>query len=112
MGFELERSGDDYAFTAAPDTLDEDTLISVFIELITAFSDGKEEIIDAAKDRLIKTIACKAAIKANRETGEKEMAELIRQVKALENINTCPHGRPIIIKMTKKELEKEFGRTL
>ena len=39
-----------------------------------------------------------------------EMKKLLDDVLALENINTCPHGRPIIVSMTKKEIEKEFKR--
>lgn len=112
MGFDFKMTGTGCSIKAAPDTMNEDTLKNVFLELITAFSEGREEIIDEAKDRLIKTIACKAAIKANRDMGTEEMKELILEVKRLEVLNTCPHGRPIIIRMTKKELEKEFGRTL
>ena len=73
---------------------------------------GFVRIFDAVRDELLHTVACKAAIKANHRLGTVEMYELVRRVFALENINTCPHGRPIIIKMTKKEIEKEFGRTL
>ena len=112
MGFEFKITDNGCDILSAPDTMNEDVLINVFLELVTAFIEGRQEIMDEAKDRLIKTIACKAAIKANRETGMEEMKELIRQVKRLEVLNTCPHGRPIIIRMTKKELEKEFGRTL
>jgi DNA mismatch repair protein MutL len=39
-----------------------------------------------------------------------EMENLVRRVLRLKNINTCPHGRPIIITMSKKEIEKEFKR--
>ena len=112
MGFDFKMTSTGCSIKAAPDTMNEDTLKNVFLELITAISEGREEIIDEAKDRLIKTIACKAAIKANRDMGTEEMKELILEVKRLEVLNTCPHGRPIIIRMTKKELEKEFGRTL
>ena len=56
------------------------------------------------------SVACKSAIKANRRLDEAEMKALVRDVLRLENINTCPHGRPIIITMSKKEMEKEFKR--
>ena len=61
-------------------------------------------------ERVLYTIACKAAVKANHKYSLKELETLLNAVLDLENINTCPHGRPIIITMTKKELEKEFKR--
>ncbi len=56
------------------------------------------------------TIACKKALKGNRILSTKEMEILYERVKALDNINTCPHGRPIEIKMTKYQIEKQFKR--
>ena len=56
------------------------------------------------------TVACKAAIKANHILTKEEMKKLVINVLELENINTCPHGRPIMITMTKYELEKQFKR--
>ena len=56
------------------------------------------------------SVACKTAIKANRKLSTEEMKTLVRNVLRLHNINTCPHGRPIIVTMSKKELEKEFKR--
>ena len=62
------------------------------------------------KERLLYTIACKAAIKANHRLDEKEQTELVKKVLRLDNINTCPHGRPIMMSMTKKDIEKNFRR--
>ncbi len=112
LGFETKTEKDGCYITAVPSPMDEETLCSVLLELITAFGEDRQEIIDRAKERLTYTIACKAAIKANRKLDEMEMYRLVQNVFDMENINTCPHGRPIIIKMTKKEIEKEFGRTL
>ena len=55
-------------------------------------------------------MACKRAIKGNTPLSYKEMEDLVQKVYTLGNINTCPHGRPIEIKMSKKDLEKEFKR--
>lgn len=54
--------------------------------------------------------SCKAAIKANMKISELEMGKLVGKVFKLENINTCPHGRPIVIAMSKKQIEKDFKR--
>ena len=70
----------------------------------------KNSIISEKKERLLYTISCKAAIKANMKISEIEMEKLVAKVFKLENINTCPHGRPIVISMTKKQIEKEFKR--
>ena len=47
---------------------------------------------------------------ANMAMSEIEMTSLVERVFRLENINTCPHGRPIVISMTKTEIEKQFRR--
>ena len=82
----------------------------LIIELITQSEALKKELITEKNERLTYTIACKAAIKANMKMSVSEMETLVRRVFRLKNINTCPHGRPIIISMTKKEIEKEFKR--
>ncbi len=56
------------------------------------------------------TMACKRALKGNHALTFKEMEHLVERLKTLDAINTCPHGRPIEIKMTKYQLEKQFKR--
>lgn len=112
LGFEAEKNGDVYNITAVPSVMDEDEIVSLFVELLTAIGENREEVIGKAKERLTYTIACKAAVKANGRLTDIEMYSLVRDAFHMENINTCPHGRPIIIRMTKKEIEKEFGRIL
>ena len=58
----------------------------------------------------IHTIACKAAVKANKRLSDKEIDNLIKLFVAEGGVNTCPHGRPIIVKITKYQLEKMFKR--
>ncbi len=111
LGFEADL-GEETVITAVPSAESADELSAAFLELLTAFSEHKQEHIDSKKERLLYTIACKAAIKANSSRQSEELDALVSAVFALDNINTCPHGRPIVIKMTKKEIEKEFGRTL
>lgn len=111
MGFEIEDfGGSTVLIRATPEPLPEDELKSLVIELIDRFSNKHPEIITEKMERALYTIACKAAVKANHTYSLKELETLLFAVLDLENINTCPHGRPIIITMTKKELEKEFKR--
>ena len=58
----------------------------------------------------IATIACKASIKANHALNEQDMYNLIKNLLKCENPNTCPHGRPTMLKYTNYELEKFFKR--
>ena len=111
MGFELEEFGTNtLLLRATPETLDEEGLRGLVIELIDQFANNSQEIISERMQRALYTIACKAAIKANHKFDTKQLETLLKEIFALQNINTCPHGRPIIITMSKKELEKEFKR--
>ena len=58
----------------------------------------------------IATIACKASIKANHSLSENDMINLVKNLLKCENPNTCPHGRPTMLKYTNYELEKFFKR--
>lgn len=111
LGFENEEFGErDVIIRTSPSDVEWADVEELFLELLTKVSATNKEIISDKFQRMIYTIACKSAIKANHTLSTCEMENLVRDVLALENINTCPHGRPIIIKMTKKELEKNFKR--
>ena len=66
---------------------------------------------DSMRDELLHTIACKAAIKAGYHTERAEREHLVREVLTRDDIRCCPHGRPVCITLTKKQLEKQFKRT-
>ena len=72
--------------------------------------DGRQEQADTVRDAVLHTVACKAAIKAGWHTDEKELLALATQVMAREDLKYCPHGRPICIGLSKKQLEKQFKR--
>lgn len=61
------------------------------------------------KERIVSTMACRAAVKAGDKLNQEEIAEIVRMV-SLENLKTCPHGRPVMVELTLKEIEKMFGR--
>lgn len=61
-------------------------------------------------DDLYHSIACKSAIKANDKNDIRELKALVNKIYGNERIKYCPHGRPVMIKLTKKELEKQFKR--
>ena len=72
---------------------------------------GKRPSQADLRDNLLHTMACKAAIKAGWHTQPREREALVREVLSRDDIKYCPHGRPVCIELTKKELEKQFKRT-
>lgn len=110
LGFDFDIENETVAISSVPGDVGWSEAESLFVELVTQLMDTRQNLIADAKERLIYTIACKASIKANMEISETEMQSLASKVFALENINTCPHGRPIVISMSKKEIEKNFKR--
>ena len=103
-GFDVEDFGSNTILVRqVPVSLRDDDIKNVILDIINNSStDYMEENIH--------TIACKAAIKANKKLSDKEIDELVRLFVAEGGVNTCPHGRPIIVKITKYELEKMFKR--
>ena len=113
LGFEAEEFGNNsVVIRSVPNSAVSDDIGDLFIEIISQLENLKKEIITKKQERLLYTIACKSAIKANHKLDEREQKELVKRVYELENINTCPHGRPIVISMSKKEVEKQFKRIL
>ena len=110
LGFECQANGDIITVTAIPGDISWSDGEPLFLELLSQMSDMKNSIISEKKERLLYTISCKASIKANMKISQQEMENLVSKVFALENINTCPHGRPIVISLSKSQIEKDFRR--
>ena len=79
--------------------------------LAADLSKGRSDRADTVRDEILHTVACKAAIKAGWRTDEKELLALVETVMADESLKYCPHGRPICITLSKKQLEKQFKRS-
>jgi DNA mismatch repair ATPase MutL len=111
LGFEcVMNENETVVISSVPGDISWSEIEPLFLELLTQVSDLKQQVIAADKERLLYTISCKASVKANMVMSEIEMTSLAQRVFRLENINTCPHGRPIVISMTKTEIEKQFRR--
>ena len=72
--------------------------------------DGKRLDPDALRDRMLHTVACKAAIKAGWHSDPRELETLAREVMERDDLRYCPHGRPIVVTITRTELEKQCKR--
>ncbi len=79
-------------------------------EILKCIIDNKNINILDYRDEICKQISCKASIRAYDKISKEEVLVLIEELKKCENPYHCPHGRPTIIKFTKKELEKMFVR--
>ena len=112
IGFEFEVFGESsYAVRAVPDNLFGIAKKDLLIEMLDNLVDGIHSINtpDLIAEK-VATMSCKAAVKGNSRLSRLEVEELIRELLTLENPYHCPHGRPTIIAMTKRELEKKFKR--
>src|SRR4029450_877905 len=66
---------------------------------------------EAALHETLDMMACKAAVKAGDKLTPEELADLIKYRDGVERSSNCPHGRPTSLRLTLKELEKQFGRS-
>ena len=112
MGFEVEPFGENTVLLRqVPMDLSPGDAQEALESLAADLAGGKQLEAKALRDNLLHTVACKAAIKAGWHTDEQELLALVRQVMAREDLKYCPHGRPICVTLSKKQLEKQFKRT-
>ena len=81
-------------------------------EIASGLVGGNREIQSSKLDWIYHSSACRAAIKAGDISKPAELLELAKRVLSDDSVRFCPHGRPVCVEMTKKELEKQFGRIL
>ena len=112
IGFEIEPfGGDSFAVRAVPDNLFSEKKKELLLEMIDSLSDEiSTNMTPEILDEKIASMSCKAAVKGNSRLSRKEVEELLLELLKLDNPYHCPHGRPTIIAMTKRELEKKFKR--
>ncbi len=112
LGFEIDEFGDNtLLLRQIPMDLSPDDAADALEALSADLLNGRHEQKDTVRDELLHTVACKAAIKAGWVSDEKELLEIAKQVMAREDLKYCPHGRPICISLSKKQLEKQFKRS-
>lgn len=114
IGFELETFGSDaYAIRGVPANLYSLAKKDLFIDMLDELAANQQQ--NMPTERIIEKIAsmsCKAAVKGNSNLSATEVEHLIEQLLELDNPFHCPHGRPTIISISKKEMEKKFKRII
>jgi DNA mismatch repair protein MutL len=112
LGFEIEEFGDNtLLLRQIPMDLSPENAADTLDTLAADLQNGRKEKAESVRDEVLHTVACKAAIKAGWHNDEAELLALVRQVMENEDLKYCPHGRPICISLSKKQLEKQFKRS-
>ena len=109
FGFEVDELGTDLAVRQAPFDVDVEEIPAALEELAVRLLTAGSADPAAARDELLHTMACKAAIKGGWHSAPQELERVAGAVMSGQ-VKYCPHGRPVAIELTKKELEKQFKR--
>lgn len=112
LGFDIEDFGQNsIVVRSTPGTFEEQDIKDCVSKIIGLISQHKNNVVREMYEESLHMIACKKALKGNSVLNEKEQKTLAEKVLSFgDGINTCPHGRPIMIKMSKYSLEKQFKR--
>ena len=113
LGFSFaEADGSKIIIDGIPTVLNNTDISDIIPELAVNLIMQKKNPSNNVFDELFHSIACKSAIKANDKSDKIELLSLVKNIYNDNNIKYCPHGRPVLIKLTKKEIEKQFKRVL
>ena len=112
LGFELEDFGGDMLRVSAYPALlrreECDATIRALAEDLEGLDRGSS--VDAAIKRIAATMACHAAVKANYPLTQEKMAHILDELRRTAYSTICPHGRPVMLRLTRREVEKNFQR--
>ena len=110
-GFDAEDFGNGCVIVReCPMELTADDVEDVITEIAGRFVEKKQDVSFEKMDWIFHSVACRSAIKAGNFTSRLEMERFAKQLLSMPDIRYCPHGRPVLIEMTQRELEKNFGR--
>jgi DNA mismatch repair protein MutL len=108
FGFSLEPFGErTYLVRAVPVVLRDDEWQAALREVLDSLYGEGETGRD---EKILASLACHGAVRAGQSMSDGEMRSLVREMEQLENPQTCPHGRPTVIRLGREKLERDFGR--
>ena len=111
-GFLVEDFGDSSVIVReCPSMLSGEDISDLICETAGKLLEGKTDITPEQMDWIFHSTSCRAAVKAGDYTSPYERELFVKKLLSMPNIRYCPHGRPVMIKMTKYEIEKLFGRS-
>ena len=111
-GMEVESfGGDSVVIKAIPDFLSHTEARTLLLDLLSECAESDRGLpLQEKREKIFTALACRGAIKANRNMTGPEVAGLCRELDAISHAATCPHGRPLAVSITVTELEKMFRR--
>lgn len=110
-GFVIEDFGNSTVLVReCPSILDGEDVSGLVEETAAKLLDGKTDITPEQMDWIFHSTSCRAAVKAGDKTSLYEMELFVKKLLSNPNIRYCPHGRPVMIKLSKYDIEKQFGR--
>lgn len=110
-GFMVEDFGNDTVIVReCPSILDGEDVADLIYETAGKLLDGKTDITPEQMDWIFHSTSCRAAVKGGDYTSPQEIELFVKKLLSMPNIRYCPHGRPVMIKMSKYDIEKQFGR--
>lgn len=110
-GFEAEDFGNGTLLVrSAPMWLENAQIEQTVAEICGYLAQGKQDVSPERLDWLYHNISCRAAIKGGDRSTPEELKEILRLLQEDKTVFHCPHGRPVAVVLTKKEIEKQFGR--
>ena len=110
LGFEQEPFGEDaWVLRAVPADIAAGDALAAMEEILEKLRSGRAPDAQSARDELLHTVACKAAIKAGWDTDDAERRRIAEAVLS-GAVKYCPHGRPVSVVLSRRELDKMFKR--
>ena len=110
-GYRVEDFGGGMVIVSeCPTAVADADLAEVVMELAGYLVNNRRELVPEKLDWIYHSTACRAAIKAGDKTSEYELEKFVEKLLNNPDIRYCPHGRPVLIEMSKYEIEKNFGR--
>lgn len=110
-GFDAEDFGEGAVrVRACPLNLEKEDITVLVTEIAGYLLKNRREVLSEKLDWIYHSLACRAAIKAGNDTKDYELYEFTKKLLSDDSVRYCPHGRPVLIELTRSELDKQFGR--
>ena len=110
-GFSVEDFGSSTVIVReTPSLLDGDDVKDLILEIAQKLLEHKTDIEPDRMDWIFHSASCRGAVKGGDHTSPQERELFVKKLLSMPDIRYCPHGRPVMIKFSKYEIEKQFGR--